>query len=134
MLNRLSSISVLSLLIVTSSGFADEDSEPPEIAKKSAISASLQAMQNNGVMNRVQQQTQQASQARLSRNNALAARAVVTENPPVPIKHVLVCETEANCQSASDWGNGNGFNATSVNYATWMPDLDPLGENDQGAE
>ena len=111
MLVKLASFSILVLFVSMTFAESQEQRTPPGIVKKDAIAASLQALQSNGVMNRIQQRAQ-TTQLR-ARSDIAVTASVDSEALPVPIKHVLVCDTESDCQAASDWGNNNNFNATT---------------------
>jgi len=85
----------------------------PEIAERKSIRAALKAMRNNGAMQRASRRQARIAARRANRaNNSTQSDAVSVEL--VAIKHVLTCETEANCQTAVEWGNNNNFNTTSV--------------------
>ena len=84
----------------------------PEIAERTSIRAALEAMRNNGAMQRASrgQSRVAARSARINSSTEVDAMAVEL----VSIKHVLTCDTETDCQAAVKWGNNNNFNATNV--------------------
>jgi len=90
----------------------------PKIAERKAIRAALKALRSNGALDRASRR-QLRSTARS--NTRIAAQADTaeattseTEAVVVAIKHVLLCETEANCQTAHDWANNNNFSTNGV--------------------
>ena len=149
--------------------------QKPQIAERAGIRASLDALQRNGSL-------QQATIESTTRQSTAARRSTQASTeelePLIPIKHVLTCETESNCQAAITWGNSNNFdtsgiltsdghggevmyhlylrqnippledtlvtqsnrvhegiqNLAGIRYATWVLDLDPTGENDNGTD
>jgi hypothetical protein len=82
----------------------------PEIAERKSIRAALNAMRNNGAMQRASRRQARIAARRANRS----AETDSAEVDLVSIKHVLTCETEAECQSAVEWGNNNNFNTTDV--------------------
>lgn len=88
----------------------------PKIAERDGIKASLDALRNNGALQRASRTrvNQVSLRASLrSRQTVSAADNTVTEEV-IAIKHVLTCETQMNCQTANDWGNNNNFSASGV--------------------
>ena len=85
----------------------------PEIAERDGIRASLKALRSNGALQRATQQQSNIVSTTRTLQNAGQVSEGSTDNL-VSIKHVLTCETEANCQAAVEWGNNNNFRASGV--------------------
>ncbi|MGB1310715.1 MAG: ribonuclease E inhibitor RraB [Leucothrix sp.] len=82
----------------------------PDIAKREGISASLDALRRNGALDRATRQV--TNQNQIGARTALANQG--DANTVIAIKHVLTCETEANCQVAFEWADASNFNTTGV--------------------
>lgn len=104
--------------LLTSEERAEEHRKlKPKIAEREGIRAALAALQSNGALQRANaSQSNNLAQRSASRNSTrVSAQADQTITPElVAIKHVLTCDTEADCQAAVEWSTDNSFSTTGV--------------------
>lgn len=109
--------------LITEAQVEEYKKRKPKIAERAGIRASLKALRNNGALqrairiranrdaqrraNRVAQRTTQATTDETTGNAA-------SEEEIVAIKHVLTCDSLADCETANEWGNNNNFDASGV--------------------
>jgi len=86
----------------------------PKIAEKKAIRAALKALRNNGALQRAGRRQPRRDARVGARAEDATATTAETEAVVVAIKHVLLCETKANCQAAYAWASNNNFDTNGV--------------------